>query len=133
MKLRLLAAVCAVLVLGVAGSVDANATRSQVKVMKRAGFNDCPDGWVCLWSSMGWSGTMVQFQDRGVWTNLSGYGFNDTARSWRNRTADDARVAENTSGGGDLRCLGQNDSGTTFGTFNDMASSIRIYTTSTIC
>lgn len=103
------------------------------RLVQVASFANCPDGWVCLWASQNYTGAMIQFQDRGVWLNLSAYGFNDTAESWRNRTNDDARVAAGAGGAGDMRCLGQNNGYSTFGTFNDQASSIRIYKVNDIC
>ena len=115
---------------GVAASDKAGAPGKQAA---RRSFGECPDGWVCLWSGTNYSGTMVKFQTRGVWINLGPLGFNDDAESWRNRTNDDARVAEGTGGAGDLRCLKANTDGPSFGTFNNLASSIRIYTVNTIC
>jgi hypothetical protein len=81
---------------------------------------------------------MVQFQDRGYWQNLSTYNFNDRARSWANRTAVDARVAEHATTDpnfpGMRRCLQPHSSSSSFDTpFIDVASAIRIFVTGTVC
>lgn len=103
------------------------------RLIQAASFASCADGWVCLWSGQNYSGSLLQLQDRGYWINLGNYFFNDTAESWRNRTNDDARVAAGTGGAGDMRCLGANSANSTFGTYNDQASSIRIYKVNDIC
>ncbi|HET9163424.1 MAG TPA: peptidase inhibitor family I36 protein [Solirubrobacterales bacterium] len=103
------------------------------KVVEPASFNDCPDGWVCLWENKEYSGRMLEFQDRGFWQNLTDYGFNDQTTAWRNRTNDDARLAEDINGGGERICLQPNSSNSQLSGFNDKASSIIIYKTATVC
>lgn len=96
-------------------------------------FSECPDGWVCLWENKEYGGRMLEFQDRGYWQNLSVYEFNDKTSSWANRTNDDARLSQNAGGGGNLLCLQPNSSNSQLTGFNDEASAIIIYKTSTVC
>jgi hypothetical protein len=103
------------------------------KVVTAASFGDCPDGWVCLWTDSNYSGRMLQFQDRGSWQNLTAWSFNDEASSWRNRTNDDAKLAQNLEGGGNQVCMQPNSSNSMLTGFNDEATSIRIFKTSTVC
>jgi|GEM_PF-2489100 len=104
-----------------------------VKVSVVAAYSDCPNGWVCIWEHAYYEGQMLQFQDRGYWQNLSAYGFNDKTSSWRNRINQDARLAENTNGGGNRICMQPNSANPALAWFNDLASSIRLYKTSTVC
>jgi hypothetical protein len=103
------------------------------EVVEPASFNDCPDGWVCLWEDKEYSGRMLKFQSRGYWQNLTDYGFNDQTTAWRNRTNDDARLAEDINGGGTRICMQPNSSNSQLTGFNDKASSIIIYKTATVC
>ena len=102
-------------------------------VVEIAAFNDCPDGWVCIWEHSNYEGRMLQFQDRGFWQDLSAYNFNDKASSWRNRINQDARLSQHAGGGGNLLCMQPNSSSSTMGGFNDEASSIRLFKTSDVC
>lgn len=103
------------------------------KVVTAASFGDCPDGWVCLWTDANYSGRMLQFQDRGNWQNLTAWSFNDETSSWRNRTNDDAKLAQHLEGGGNQVCMQPNSSNSMLTGFNDEATSIRIFKTSTVC
>jgi hypothetical protein len=102
-------------------------------VVAPAAFNDCPDGWVCIWEDKDYSGRMLQFQDRGFWQDLTAYNFNDKTTSWRNRTNDDAKLAQHTGGLGTQICLQPNSSNSQLTGFNDEASSIKIFKTATVC
>lgn len=104
-----------------------------VKVYEVAAYSDCPNGWVCIWEHANYGGRMLQFQDRGYWQNLTAYGFNDQASSWRNRINQDARLAEHINGGGRRICMQPNSANPQLAWFNDLASSIRLYKTSTVC
>jgi Peptidase inhibitor family I36 len=103
------------------------------KVVEIASFNECPDGWVCIWEHSNYEGRMLQFQDRGFWQNLSAYNFNDKASSWRNRINQDARLSQHADGEGALLCMQPNSSSSSMGGFNDLASAIRLYKTSDVC
>jgi hypothetical protein len=103
------------------------------QVVTAASFSDCPDGWVCLWTDANYSGRMLQFQDRGLWQNLTAWSFNDETSSWRNRTNDDAKLAQHLDGGGNQVCMQPNSSNSMLTGFNDEATSIRIFKTSTVC
>jgi hypothetical protein len=103
------------------------------QVVAAASFNDCPDGWVCIWEHTNYEGRMLRFQDRGYWQDLSVYEFNDKVSSWRNRINQDARLSEHAGGGGSLLCMQPNSSSSGVGGFNDLASSIRLYKTSDVC
>jgi len=103
------------------------------KLVTPASFNECPDGWVCLWEDKEYSGRMLEFQSRGFWQNLTDYGFNDKTTAWRNRTNDDAKLAQDINGGGGQICLQPNSSNSLLTGFNDLASSIIIFKTATVC
>lgn len=103
------------------------------RVVEAASFNECPDGWVCLWEHSNYEGRMLQFQDRGFWQSLSAYNFNDKASSWRNRINQDARLSQHANGEGSLLCMQPNSSSSSMGGFNDLASAIRLYKTSDVC
>jgi hypothetical protein len=113
------------------GNVTTYSDGNQVVVA--ATFNDCPDGWVCIWEHTNYEGRMLKFQDRGYWQDLSVYEFNDRASSWRNRINQDARLSEHAGGGGTLLCMQPNSSSSGVGQFNDKASSIRLYKTADVC
>jgi hypothetical protein len=76
---------------------------------------------------------MLEFQSRGFWQNLTDYGFNDKTTAWRNRTNDDAKLAQDINGGGGQICLQPNSSNSLLTGFNDLASSIIIFKTATVC
>lgn len=103
------------------------------KLVSPASFSSCPSGWVCIWENKEYSGRMLEFQERGFWQNLTVYGFNDQTSSWANKTNDDAKLAQDINGGGNQICLQPQSSNSQLTGFNDEASSIRIFTTSTVC
>lgn len=117
----------------VATSGDVTTYSDGNQVVAAASFNDCPDGWVCIWEHTNYEGRMLQFQDRGYWQDLSVYNFNDKTSSWRNRINQDARLSEHSGGGGALLCMQPNSSSSGVGQFNDKASSIRLYKTADVC
>jgi hypothetical protein len=97
-------------------------------------FDSCPSGWVCLFASTSWQGSMIQFSSCCSWDNLSGYGFNNIASSWRNRKNVDAQIAIDAGGGGSKLCLNNNDSaGSMPAGWDDVASSIRVRDAGTYC
>jgi hypothetical protein len=97
-------------------------------------FDSCLSGWVCLFSSINWQGDMVQFNSCCAWSNLSDYGFNNTASSWRNRLSVDAQIAKDAAGGGTRLCLGNNSYASSMPSgWDDAASSIRVRDASTYC
>lgn len=106
------------------------------KVLENVGpfdFSECPEGWVCLWDNPGYQGRMLQFQSQGYWQELSAYGFNDQTTAWGNRTGNDAKLAQNAGGGGTQLCLQPHSNNSELTGFNNEASSIKIFTTSTVC
>ena len=70
-------------------------------------FDSCPAGFACLFANTGWGGTMVAFSTCCAWNNLSAYGFDDTASSWRNRLSVDAQIAMSAGGVRDQALPGQ--------------------------
>lgn len=104
------------------------------KVLDPASFNECPDGWVCLWKDINYEGRMLQFQTRGEWQSLvNPWNFNDETSSWRNRTNDDAKLSWNAGGGEPHLCMQPNSSASAMGGWNDQATEIKIFKTSTVC
>lgn len=104
------------------------------KLFETASFSECPDGWVCLWEDKEYSGRMLQFQTRGEWQSLlNPWNFNDKTTAWRNRTNDDAKLAQNVDGSGTWICLQPNSSNSQLTGFNDEASAIKIFKTATVC
>lgn len=94
---------------------------------------DCPNGWLCLWDRIGNTGRMVQFQSAGTWLNLANYGFDNAARSWRNRTSRTAYLREVHPGQGAGVCMAPGVTVTSMGSFNGRASSLRLSTAETQC
>ena len=97
-------------------------------------FDSCPSGWVCLFAGTSWQGTMVQFSSCCAWNDLSSYGFDNVASSWRNRKNVDAQIATGSGGGGSRLCLNNNDSSSTMPAgWDNVASSIRVRDAGTYC
>lgn len=97
-------------------------------------FDSCLSGWVCLFASTNWQGNVLQLNSCCAWSNLSDYGFNNTASSWRNRLSVDAQLAMDAAGGGARLCLGNNSYASSMPTgWDNAASSIRIRDASTYC
>ena len=97
-------------------------------------FDSCLTGYVCLFANTSWQGTMVQFNSCCAWNNLSGYGFNETASSWRNRLSVDAQLAKNAGGAGDKLCLNNGSYASSMpGGWDNSASSIRVRDGSGYC
>ena len=99
-----------------------------------AAFDSCPSGYVCLWDGANYSGSLFAFNNCCAWINLSDYGFNNAASSWRNRMSVDAQLAMGADGNGSRLCLNNNSSDGNMGTtWNDAASSERIRDAGTFC
>lgn len=97
-------------------------------------FDSCPSGWVCLFADATWQGDMLQFNTCCAWNNLSAFGFNNIASSWRNRMSVDAQIAKETGGGGAILCLNNGSYSSTMPSgWDNAASSIRVRSSSTIC
>jgi hypothetical protein len=97
-------------------------------------FDSCPDGKVCLFQNANWSGAMIQFTSCCAWENLSAYGFNNIASSWRNRKNVDAQIADGTGGASPRLCLNDNDfAGSMPAGWDNVASSIRVRDAGTYC
>jgi hypothetical protein len=102
--------------------------------VQSADFADCPSGWVCLWEHSDFTGQMVAFKECCSWHNLADVGFNNQTSSWRNRKAVDAKVADLSNGDGDRLCLNSWSSDGWIGaTWNDRASSIKIFSSDAAC
>ncbi len=97
-------------------------------------FDSCPAGFACLFANTGWGGTMVAFSTCCAWNNLSAYGFDNTASSWRNRLSVDAQIAMSAGGGGTKLCLGNSGSASTMPSgWDNAASSIRVRDSGAYC
>jgi hypothetical protein len=97
-------------------------------------FDSCPAGYVCLFADVNWGGSLVAFNTCCAWNNLSGYGFNETASSWRNRLNVDAQIAINAGGGGSKLCLGNSTSASSMPSgWDNAASSIRVRDSGAYC
>ncbi len=97
-------------------------------------FGDCPNGKVCLFANTNWQGAMVAFSSCCAWNNLSAYGFNNTASSWRNRLSVDAQIAMDASGGGTKLCLNNGSYSSSMPSgWDNTASSIRVRDASSYC
>jgi hypothetical protein len=100
----------------------------------RATVIECDPGYTCLYDAANFGGRRLQWRDRGQGIDLSQYGFNDKVSSWRNRNNVDARWYYAAGFQGQSRCINANTSNAYVGNQdNDQASSLRIYTRSTIC
>jgi len=125
MRLRTLIAVCAAV-----ASIGCAIFATQAS----ANFSECPSGWLCLWQNELGTGRILQFHDSGSWQNLTEYGFNDQASSAWNHTNKDAKLAWDINGGEPTRCLQPGEVLEVMpGNWNNNASSIRIFTTATVC
>ncbi|MGH3690499.1 MAG: peptidase inhibitor family I36 protein [Microbacterium sp.] len=99
-----------------------------------ASFHDCPSGYVCLFAGTNWQGDMVQFNSCCSWNNLSAYGFNNTASSWRNRLSVDAQLAMDPGGAGTKLCLNNGSYSSSMpGGWDNVASSIRVRDAGSYC
>lgn len=108
-------------------------TRAQQKLI---GTSDIRTMAACstplqLYEDSGFGGRVLRFYDRGIWQNLTNYGFNDETSSYRTGACS-ANLAENTNGGGfyypgstsanvSSSCMCAGSTG-----WNDRVSSIRV-------
>jgi Peptidase inhibitor family I36 len=100
----------------------------------KAGWADCNDGNVCLYSQQHFSGELVQFSGCCTWIDLADYGFDATTASWRNRRNNDSVLATGQGGNGDHLCLNNNDSdGVMSDAWRNAASSVRNRDVSDLC
>jgi hypothetical protein len=95
--------------------------------------SDCPFDYVCLWANPEYLGSMVAYRDCCAWNNLAGVGFNNAASAWRNRKSVDAKVADNADGNGAILCLNDGAQAATMGSWDNMATSIKIFSGSGAC
>lgn len=65
-----------------------------------ASINDCPSGWMCLWTGHNFTGRMLQYHDTGRWQNLPAQAF-----SYYDNRGDDAAVAPGSGGSGGKTCV----------------------------
>ncbi|MCA1711903.1 MAG: peptidase inhibitor family I36 protein [Actinobacteria bacterium] len=83
--------------------------------------------WLYLYEHVNFGGRVLKFNDVGYWQNLTTYDFNDQLSSWWNTTLCDARIAQDTNGGGWLLLLPDRTSSSSMPTgWNDVASSLKI-------
>lgn len=86
---------------------------------------DCPSGWLCLYEHNDFKGLMKKFKDN-KWQQLSGYGFNDKASSWKNRLGRDACLSWDWPHQGSRKVsLSSGGSSTQLGSWNDEASGVK--------
>ncbi|GAB2606392.1 hypothetical protein GCM10027168_44080 [Streptomyces capparidis] len=90
------AAVAAATTMGVVLAVPA-ATAQTATI---AAYDNCPSGWLCVYSQTGGFGEKLQFQDEGYWQNLR-----FTAKSVYNNRGHDAAIAIGTGGSGGAFCI----------------------------
>jgi len=91
----------------------------------QAAPRDCPSGWLCLWEHSDASGRMLQFRDN-RWQQLSAYGFNDKASSWRNRLGRDACLSWDWPHRGSQKIrLSNGGYSAHMGRWNDQASGVK--------
>lgn len=95
--------------------------------------SDCPIDWVCLWELSNYDGGMVQYRDCCSWYNLADVGFNNKASAWRNRKSVDAKVADNANGSGAILCLNSGSQAASMGSWDNEATSIKIFSSSSAC
>jgi hypothetical protein len=99
-----------------------------------ASFDSCPNGAVCLFADPNWGGALALFSSCCAWNNLSAYGLNNFASSWRNRLSVDAQIAKDAGGGGAKLCLNNNSYSSSMPSgWDNAASSIRIRNAATFC
>jgi hypothetical protein len=92
----------------------------------------CLNGNLCLYVNEGYGGMLVQFNDCCPWENLSDYSINNAVSSWRNRRANDARLAAAVDGGGDKICLAAESASPEMPAgWENLASSARLLTSAT--
>lgn len=97
-------------------------------------FDSCPVGNVCLFANVSWTGNMVTFSSCCGWNNLSAFGFDNTASSWRNRLSVDAQLAKDPGGGGAKLCLNNGSfAGSMPAGWDNSASSIRVRDAGSYC
>lgn len=97
-------------------------------------FDSCPNGYVCLFEDVNWGGSLIQLSSCCAWNNLSAYGFDNLASSWRNRKNVDAQIATGSGGGGSRLCLNNNSYSSSMpGGWDNVASSLRVRDASTYC
>jgi Peptidase inhibitor family I36 len=97
-------------------------------------FDSCSSGYVCLFEDTAWQGNLIQLSACCAWNDLSGFGFNNLASSWRNRKNVDGQIAMGAGGGGTRLCLNNNSYSSTMPSgWDNNASSIRVRDASTYC
>lgn len=95
--------------------------------------SDCPIDYVCLWANPEYLGSLVAFRDCCAWVNLADVGFNNSASSWRNRKAVDAKIADFQDGNGNRLCLNNGSQAATMGSWDNQATSIKVFSSSAAC
>jgi Peptidase inhibitor family I36 len=95
----------------------------------------CPYGYVCLFEHADMLGVMWYSNDRNRYLYLPELGFNDVMSSWQNRTPYDARWYFNTGGVPNPNfCMGAGGRDEHLPLDqNDQASTVYIYSSSTVC
>jgi Peptidase inhibitor family I36 len=98
------------------------------------GFDSCSSGYVCLFEYTAWQGNLIQLSACCAWHDLSSFGFNNLASSWRNRKNVDGQIAMGAAGGGTRLCLNNNSYSSTMPSgWDNTASSIRVRDASNYC
>lgn len=97
-------------------------------------FDSCPSGYLCLFEDVNWGGNMVAISNCCAWNNLSDFGFNNLASSWRNRKNVDGQIAQGAGGAGSRLCLNNNSYASSLPTgWDNTVSSFRVRDAATYC
>lgn len=95
----------------------------------------CPSGYVCLFARADLLGVMWYSSVRGQYLNMGDLGFNDVMSSWQNRSGYDARWYFHTGGTPNPNyCMGSGlRQEHLWPSQDDQASTVYIYSSSTVC
>ncbi|MGH3938758.1 MAG: peptidase inhibitor family I36 protein [Pseudonocardiaceae bacterium] len=107
--------------MGIAQAAPASNTGPQTAALAA---QDCPSGWLCLYEHTNYKGRMLKFKEN-RWQQLSAFGFNDKASSWKNRLGRDACLSWNWPAGDRRISLASGGSSTQLGSWNDEASGVK--------
>jgi hypothetical protein len=101
----------------------------------RATVIPCDAGFVCLYENDKFGGRRLQWSASGtIISNLDQYGFNNRMTSWNNRSTKDAKWFFDINQRGTAICMNAQTRNSNVGpTYNDKASSLRIYSSSRAC
>ncbi len=119
----LAAAVLTAVPAAAASAAPARATVSAAPAATTAS-EDCPVDRLCLWMDSFFRNRMIPF-NHDAWVQLSGFGFNDEASSWLNRTGREACLAWDWPAGPRRITIPKNSAAARMGVWSDKASAVR--------